>query len=220
MNGTVSKTVVGSGPPRVRIPPFPPSSLDRQNKSVTNQGGIRFDVCKHTFEGITIKTMKSFSAKILKIGINPCVGVPEDVLNALFKQAEKTKGPIQVRGTINGKRFKQTLVRYRGAWRLYINGEMRQAAGIDVGDESRIMIEYDPVPRIESVPAKFVDALSKSKTAKVAFESLRPSRQKEILRYLNSMRTESSLERNIEKVIQHLVGEKPKGLHHLLEARD
>lgn len=164
--------------------------------------------------------MKSFSAKILKIGINPYVGIPEDVLNALFKQADKTKGPIQVRGTINGKRFKQTLVRYQGAWRLYINGEMRQAAGIDVGDDAYITIEYDPVPRIEAVPAKFVDALSKNKTAKVAFESLRPSRQKEILRYLNSMKTESSLERNIEKVIQHLVGEKPKGLHHLLEGRD
>lgn len=164
--------------------------------------------------------MKSFSARILKIGINPYVGIPEDVLNALFKQADKTKSPIQVRGTVNGKRFKQTLVKYQGAWRLYINGEMRRSAEIDVGDKAHIKIEYDPVPRIESAPTKFVDALSKSKTAKVAFESLWPSRQKEILRYLNSMKTDSSLERNIQKVIQHLLGEKPKGLHHLLEARD
>jgi len=155
--------------------------------------------------------MKSFSARILKIGINPYVGLPEDVLNALFKQADRTKGPIQVRGTVNGKRFKQTLVKYQGAWRLYINGEMRRAAEIDVGDEAHIKIEYDPVPRIESSPAKFVSALSKNKTAQAAFESLR---------YLNAMKTESSLERNIEKVIQHLLGEKPKGLHHLLEARD
>jgi len=67
--------------------------------------------------------MKSFSARILKIGINPYVGLPEDVLNVLFKQADKTKGPIQVRGTVNGKRFKQTLVKYPGAWCLYINGD-------------------------------------------------------------------------------------------------
>ena len=89
-----------------------------------------------------------------------------------------------------------------------------------MGDDAHIKIEYDLVPRMESAPEKFVDALSKSRQAKVAFESLRPSRQKEILRYLNSMKTESSLERNIEKVIQHLLGEKPKGLHHLLEARE
>ena len=164
--------------------------------------------------------MKSFSAIILKIGINPYVGVPEDVLSTLFKQADKTKGPIQVRDTVNGKIFQQTLVRYQGAWRLYVNGEMRRAAQIDVGDEAHIKIEYDPVPRIESAHPRFVTALSKSKTAKAAFERLRPSCQKEILRYLNSMKKESSLERNIEKVIQHLLGEKPKGLHHLLEARD
>jgi len=169
---------------------------------------------------MAIKIMKSFSAIISKIGINPYVSIPEDVLNALFKQADKTKGSIPVRGTVNGKRYKQTLVKYQGAWRLYINGEMRRAAQIDVGDEAHIQIEYDPVPRIESAHPKFVAALSKSKTARTAFESLRPSRQKEILRYLNSMKTESSLERNIEKVIQHLLGEKPKGLHHLLEARD
>ena len=169
---------------------------------------------------MAIKIMKSFSAIIFKIGINPYVSIPEIVLSTLFKQADKTKGPIQVRGTVNGKRFKQTLVKYQGAWRLYINGEMRRAAQIDVGDEAHIKIEYDPLLRIESMPSKFGAALSKSRTARMAFESLRPSRQKEILRYLNSMKTESSLERNIEKVIQHLLGEKPKGLHHLLEARD
>jgi hypothetical protein len=58
------------------------------------------------------------SAIISKIGINPYVSVPENVLSALFNQADKTNGPIQVRGTINGKRFKQTLVKYQGAWRL------------------------------------------------------------------------------------------------------
>jgi hypothetical protein len=37
--------------------------------------------------------MESFSAKILIIDINPYVGIPEDVLDALFEQAGKTKGP-------------------------------------------------------------------------------------------------------------------------------
>ena len=163
--------------------------------------------------------MKSFSARISKIGINPYVSVPEDVLNRLFKQAGKTKGPIPVRGTLNGEKFKQTLVKYRGAWRLYINGWMRQAAGVDVGDEAQVKLEFDPIPRIERNPPKLVQALAKNKTAKAAFERLAPSRQKEILRYLNAMKTEKSLERNIEKVIKHLLGEKPEGLHHLLDRR-
>jgi uncharacterized protein YdeI (YjbR/CyaY-like superfamily) len=164
--------------------------------------------------------LKSFFATIHIIGINPYVYLPDDSLNVLFEQANKSKGPIPVRGTINGKQFIQTLVKYQGAWRLYINGEMRQAAGVDVGDRAHIEIEFDPVPRIEAIHPKFRDALSKNKAAKTAFEKLTPSRQKEMLRYLNSMKTETSLERNIEKIIQHLIGEKTKGLHHLLEGRD
>jgi uncharacterized protein YdeI (YjbR/CyaY-like superfamily) len=70
------------------------------------------------------------------------------------------------------------------------------------------------------MPTKFENALSKNKAAKTAFEKLTASRQKEMLRYLNSMKTETSLERNIEKIIQHRLGKKPRGLHHLLEGRD
>jgi len=160
--------------------------------------------------------MESFTAKVLIIGINPYVGIPEGVLSALFEQAGRSKGPIPVRGTLNGTRFVQTLVKYQGVWRLYLNTLMRQAARIGVGDKATVEIEFDSEPRIVPINPKFARALSKNRKAKLAFEKLAPSRQKEILRYLNSMRTEESLLRNIEKVIQHLLGKKPKGLSALL----
>jgi hypothetical protein len=159
--------------------------------------------------------MKSFSAKISKIGINPYVGVPEDVLQSIFEQAGKSKGPIPIRGTINRKPFTQTLVKYQGAWRLYINGVMREAAGIDVGDQAHIQLEFDPAPRTEPIHPRLVQALAKNRSAKAAFVKLIPSRQKEILRYLNSMKTEESVERNIERVIKHLLGEKADGIRHI-----
>ena len=163
--------------------------------------------------------MGPFTAKILIIGINPYVGVPEDVLDGLFKQAGRSKGPIPVRGTLNGKSFRQTLVKYQGAWKLYLNTQMRQDAGIDVGDDANVVIEFDPEPRIVPMHSKMARALSRNKEAKAAFEKLAPSRQKEILRYLNSMKTDESLVRNIEKVIQHLLGKKPKGLYALMRRR-
>lgn len=164
--------------------------------------------------------MEAFTAEVLIIGINPYVGVPEDVLNALFEQAGKSKGPIPVRGTLNGKRFLQTLVKYQGAWRLYLNTPMRQESGIDVGDDATVEIEFDSEPRIVPINPKFAHALSKNREARAAFEKLAPSRQKEILRYLNSMKTEESLVRNIEKVIQYLLGKKPKGLSALLRFKE
>jgi uncharacterized protein YdeI (YjbR/CyaY-like superfamily) len=156
--------------------------------------------------------MPRFTSKILKIGINPYVALPEDVLHMLFKQADKNKGPIPVRGTLNGKRFLQTLVKYRGAWRLYLNTPMRQDAGIDVRDDATIEIEFDFEPRVVPTHPQFARALSKNKEAKTAFKKLAPSRQKEILRYLNSMKTEESRARNIENVIQYLSGKSPAGL--------
>ena len=91
--------------------------------------------------------MHSFSAKIYKIGANPYVLLPSAVLKQLFIQAGKDKGPIPVCGTLNGHKFIQTLVKYSGKWRLYLNTPMRKAANLDVGDVAKIEIQYDVVIR-------------------------------------------------------------------------
>jgi uncharacterized protein YdeI (YjbR/CyaY-like superfamily) len=89
-----------------------------------------------------------------------------------------------------------------------------------VGDDAKVEIEFDPEPRIVPTHPKFAQALSKNREAKTAFERPARSRQKEILRYLNSMKTEESLVRNIEIVIQYLLGQKPKELSALLRLKD
>ena len=150
--------------------------------------------------------MKSFSAKIFIIGINPYVLLPAPVLKEIFHHAGKNKGPVPVQGTLNGKEFKQTLVKYSGKWRLYLNMPMRKAAGIDVGDIADVQIEFDPQPRIIPTNPKLEQALNKNKKVKDAFDKLAPYRQKEIVRYINTMRTEESGRRNIKRIIQHLKG--------------
>lgn len=156
--------------------------------------------------------MQRFTAKIYKLGINPAVDPPEEVLSALFESAGKEKGPIPVRGKIDGAEFTQTLVKFQGGWRLYVNGEMMKASGTKVGDEIAVEIEFDPRPRDVPMPVRLRDALKFDKKAKIAFAELPPSRQKEIFRYINSLRTEESIARNIEKILQQLKGrivEKP-----------
>lgn len=66
----------------------------------------------------------AFKAEIKIIGINPYVLVPGPILQKIFKQAGRDKGPIPIKGTINKKPYRQTLVKYSGAWRLYINTTM------------------------------------------------------------------------------------------------
>jgi hypothetical protein len=150
--------------------------------------------------------MNFFSAEIFIIGVNPYVLPPEKILKQLFKQAQKDKGPVPVRGTLNGHKYKQTLVKYSGKWRLYLNTPMRKAAAIDVGDIARVKIEFDPSERTLTMHPKLKIALQKNKTALQVFTAQSPSRQKEIIRYINFLKTEESVDRNVKRAIAFLVG--------------
>jgi len=151
--------------------------------------------------------MKVFSAKILKIGVNPYVLVPASVLKDLFSQAGRDKGPIPIKITLSGATFIQTLVKYSSKWRLYLNTPMRKAAGIDVGDMATIKIEFDAEPRTIPMHPKLKAALAKNKKAMSNFNKLNPSYQKEIIRYINFLKSDASVDRNVEKAIQHLLGQ-------------
>ncbi len=150
--------------------------------------------------------MKSFSAKIFIIGVNPYVLLPAGILKELFAEAGKEKGHIPVRIVVNEKSFIQTIVKYSGKWRLYLNGPMRRAAGKDVGDTIAISICYDGSDRTVPIHSKFEKALAKNKEAKAVFEKLSPSLQKEISRYLHHLKTEESIERNVQRAVNFLLG--------------
>lgn len=148
----------------------------------------------------------AFKAKINIIGINPYVLLPASVLKEIFKQAGKDKGPIQVKGKLNAYPFIQTLVKYSGKWRLYLNTPMRKGANADVGDTVNLEVKFDAKQRTIAMHPKFEAALNKNNKAKLAFEKQSPSRQKEIIRYINSLKTEESVDRNIKRAIQFLIG--------------
>jgi hypothetical protein len=160
-----------------------------------------------------------FSQKIFKIGINPCVVPPEKVLRHILSAAGKDKGPIPVRGTINSAPFVQTLVKYQGAWRLYINGVMLRSSGLSNGNTARIDLEFDPQDRTLPTHPLLAKKLGKNRVAKSAFDRLAPHRQKEINRYLASLKTRDALARNLEIVMAYLQGKKPRGLHALLRIK-
>jgi len=153
--------------------------------------------------------MKSFSAKIQIIGVNPYVLLPAFLLKYLFQKARKDKGALPVQLKIGGQDFIQNLVKYSGKWRLYLNGPMRKAAGKDVGDIIEIQIDFDPKPRTTTVHPKLKKAFRENTTAKKAFEKLSPSRQKEILRYINFLKSEESVDKNVQRAITHLISSKP-----------
>lgn len=150
--------------------------------------------------------MHQFKAAIDKIGINPFVFVPDNVLKAIFKQGGKDKGHIPICGTINGNAFKQTLVKYSGHWRLYINTTMLKDSPKRIGETVTIAVAFDPTDRVIEAHPKLVKALEEKPAAKEVFDSLPPSRQKEIVRYISQLKTESSVDKNVSRAIAFLLG--------------
>ncbi len=151
--------------------------------------------------------MPVFKASLDIIGINPFVFVPEEVLLKLFKDAGKDKGHIPVSGLVNGKPYHQTLLRYKGEWRLYINAMMLPNSPKRIGEIIQVTIEYDERDRTLQPHPNLIKALDKNEKAKSVFESLSPSMKKEIIRYISSLKTDESRERNIKLAIGFLLGE-------------
>lgn len=151
-------------------------------------------------------TPSKFKAIINIIGINPFVFVPEKILRSIFKDAGRYKGPIPVKGTINGNAYKQTLVRYSDEWRLYVNTVMLKDSPKRIGEKIEVTIVFDNESREIETPAAFAKALKANKEAMAAFEKQTAYRKKEIVRYLANLKTKESLERNIVKAISFLIG--------------
>ncbi|AYZ12382.1 DUF1905 domain-containing protein [Chryseobacterium arthrosphaerae] len=150
---------------------------------------------------------KNFTATLEIIGINPFVFVPEKVLDQIFKDSGRDKSPVPVRGTVNGKEFQQNLMKYLGEWRLYINTVMLKNSPKRIGEVIEVMLEYDDSDRSITIHPQLEKAIRESSLAAASFEKLTPSRKHELIRYINNLKTEAAIERNIEKIIRHLHGE-------------
>ncbi len=158
--------------------------------------------------------MQTFCEKVHIINGNPYVRPPDSVIESIFKQAGKETSPIPIRGKINGATFQQSLVKYEGDWRLYINIIMAKAGKVDflksiteiVGKEVTIDVEFDPKPPVFKMVDFLQKALDKNTAAKKSWENLTPGRQKEILRYFSWLKSDQAKERNLKKAIEVLTG--------------
>ena len=158
------------------------------------------------FRKMAIPVSHTFSASLGIIGVNPYVSLPGEVLAAIFLQAGKEKGNIPVQGTVNGKPYRQTLVRYRNDWRLYINQTMLAKSTKRIGETISITISFDNEDRTLTPHPKLVAALHQNDEANAVFQRLRPSLQHEIIRYISFLKSEQTIDKNIDRAILFLLG--------------
>jgi len=96
-----------------------------------------------------------------------------------------------------------------GSFRLYLNGKVRKASGIGVGDRVEVEVRFDAKYRsgpAHPMPAWFRAALRKNPVARKNWEMLIPSRKKEILRYFAALKSQGARERNLARALRALSG--------------
>lgn len=147
-----------------------------------------------------------FQAELEIIDGNPFVLLPAPVLADVFEQAGRSRGPVPVKGTVNGRPYQQTLVKFSGAWRLYINMKMLDDSPRRIGEVIEVTVTLDPSDRSIQPHPKLLAALRADPSARQVFDSLSPSRQKEIVRYIDHLKSDESVDRNVVRAIDFLNG--------------
>lgn len=142
-----------------------------------------------------------FVVKIYKVGIVRFVDVPTDVSRVLGGGAVH----VAVKGEVDECPLQSTLVsRGKGCYRLAIHGGIRKKLKVDVGAVVEIAIEGDEESREPALPPALSLALRNSPKAQAAFRSMTTALRRQIVRYLTSVRQQSTLERRVTKFVHRL----------------
>lgn len=151
---------------------------------------------------------QQFQATIYKQGPNPFVDVPEQVSLSFSDCAQA--GRISVEGKLNETSIRTTLVPVgKGKHRLYVNGGMRSAAGVGVGDTVVFTLRVT-APEVVNPPGDVIAALKGSSSALAAFDALSPSHRRELLRYIDDARTTETRQQRIQKMVEYILGKESK----------
>lgn len=157
-----------------------------------------------------------FRSKIEIRGINPYVLVSAARAGRI-KAGWKKPMPVLVQ--VNGQPDPAWRINMMpagdGSFYLYLDGVVRRASGTDVGDMVDVSVVFDEAytggPQHEMLP-EFAARLDADPSAKARWDSLSPSLQKEILRYLANLKSDAARQRNVERALAVLGGAKERFL--------
>jgi hypothetical protein len=121
--------------------------------------------------------------------------VPADTIAEL---ASGARPPVRVR--IGDHEFRYTIGVMGGSAMVGLNKPVRQATGVEAGDEIDVELTVDTSPRTADVPADFAAALDTSNT-RPFFDALAPSLQRFHVDTINDAKTDDTRRRRIDKAI-------------------
>jgi hypothetical protein len=142
-----------------------------------------------------------FSGKIYKVGIIRYVDVPVDV----SQEVGEGGSHVPVAGEVEGVPVRTTMVsRGNGCYRLAIHGDIRKKLRVDAGAVIEVAIQRDVDPREPVLPPALVLALRNAPRAQAEFRSMTTALRRQVVRYLTSVKQQSTLERRVAAMVRRL----------------
>jgi hypothetical protein len=139
-----------------------------------------------------------FETMLERRGQGAFVAVPFDV------RTEYGQARPPVRGTLNGHPFRTTLAVYGGTTYLGFRREVRDAAGVEIGDTVTIEVERDDEPRELDLPLDLAAALAADPAAQARWDRLSYTHRREHARAVEEAKRPETRARRIAQAIEHL----------------
>jgi Bacteriocin-protection, YdeI or OmpD-Associated/Domain of unknown function (DUF1905) len=175
-----------------------------------------FGTTSHSKSGFRLRwrllnwAMLRFRGVIKIRGINPYIHVPAGIARRLKNNWRK---PLPVLGRINGQPKNGWRINLMSAsdasFYLYLQNTIRKASRTKVGDRISVELSFDKAYRgglTQAPPLWLSGALRANPTATKSWNTLIPSRKKEILRYFASLKSPEAKARNLKRAIEALSG--------------
>jgi hypothetical protein len=135
-------------------------------------------------------------------GDRPTVELPFDV-RATFGAARP-----KLKVTVNGVELRTTVAVYGGKSYVGFRKEIRDAAGIAIGDRIAVTIEPDAAPRDVVVPDDLARLLAKDRAAKKIFDGLSFTHRNEYAKWIDGAKKADTRARRLEKAIEMIKAKK------------
>jgi hypothetical protein len=131
-------------------------------------------------------------------GDSPTVELPFDAK----ERFGRVRAPVQ--GLVNGTPFQTTVAVYGGRQLIGFRKELRDAAGIAIGDTVTVELELDDAPRTVELPPELESALAGSPTARDTFDTLSYTHRREYAAWVAEAKREETRTRRAAKAVTML----------------
>jgi bifunctional DNA-binding transcriptional regulator/antitoxin component of YhaV-PrlF toxin-antitoxin module len=109
-----------------------------------------------------------------------------------------------VHGTVNGTPIRARLSVYGGETYLGLRREIRDAAGIEVGDDVEVVLELDDAPRAVELPAELAAALAADPAVRVAYEDLSFTHRREYAQWVGEAKRQETRDKRVARALDML----------------